>query len=63
MATNERAKGKGNQAVGAVKEKIGSATGNEKLEGEGAGQKMEGKAQDTIGRAKDKVKEIADKVT
>jgi uncharacterized protein YjbJ (UPF0337 family) len=63
MADNDRAKGKANQGIGSVKEAAGKATGNEKLEAEGAGQKTEGKVQDTMGRAKDKVKDIADKVT
>jgi uncharacterized protein YjbJ (UPF0337 family) len=63
MADNDRAKGKTNQGIGSVKEMAGKATGNEKLEAEGAGQKTEGKVQDTMGRAKDKAKDIADKVT
>ena len=60
---DERMKGKANQGLGTVKEAAGKATGNEQLEGEGAGQKAEGKVEDTVGRAKDKVKEAADKVT
>ncbi len=63
MTDHDRAEGKSKQAMGAVKEKFGSATGNEKLESEGAAQKTEGKAQDTFGRAKDKAKEIKDKIT
>ena len=63
MADNERMKGKTDQGVGSVKEIAGKVTGNERLEGEGAGQKAKGKVEDTAGRAKDKVKEFADKVT
>ncbi len=63
MADDDRTKGKANQGIGSVKEAAGKATGNEKLEAEGAGQKTEGKVQDTMGRAKDKVKDIAGKVT
>ena len=63
MADNDRVKGKADQGIGSVKEMAGKATGNERLEAEGAGQKTKGKVQDTAGRAKDKVKDIADKVT
>jgi uncharacterized protein YjbJ (UPF0337 family) len=63
MADNDRVKGKADQGIGAVKEAAGKATGNERMEGEGAGQKTKGKAEDTLGRAKDKVKDIAGKVT
>ena len=60
--TTDRAKGKGKQAMGSAKEKIGDVTGNDKMRQEGAGQKTEGKAQDTFGRAKDKAKDMKDKV-
>ena len=63
MANNDRVKGKANQGIGSVKEMAGKATGNERLEAEGVGQKTKGKVEDTAGRAKDKVKAIADKVT
>jgi uncharacterized protein YjbJ (UPF0337 family) len=63
MADKDRVKGKANQGIGAAKQAAGKATGNERLEGEGAGQKMAGKAQDTMGRARDKAKQIADKVS
>jgi uncharacterized protein YjbJ (UPF0337 family) len=63
MADNDRVKGKADQGMGSVKEMAGKATGNERLEGEGAAQKTKGKVQDTAGRAKDKVEDIADKVT
>jgi len=63
MADNDRMKGKTNQGMGSVKEMAGKATGNERLESEGAAQKTKGKVEDTAGRAKDKVKDIADKVT
>jgi uncharacterized protein YjbJ (UPF0337 family) len=63
MADKDRVKGKTNQGVGAVKEAAGKATGNERMQSEGAAQKTKGKVEDTAGRAKDKVKEIADKVT
>ena len=62
MADDDRMKGKADQAIGSVKETAGKVTGNEKMEGEGAGQKAKGKVEDTAGRAKDKVKEVADKL-
>jgi uncharacterized protein YjbJ (UPF0337 family) len=63
MPDKARASGKANQGMGSVKETAGKATGNERLEGEGAAQKTKGKVEDTAGRAKDKVKQVAKKVT
>lgn len=42
----------GNKIVGKVKEVIGSATGNEKLEAEGDAQQLKGTAQDVTGSVK-----------
>ncbi len=42
-------KGAANETVGKVKEAIGDATDNERLEGEGIGQQLRGKAQKVKG--------------
>jgi uncharacterized protein YjbJ (UPF0337 family) len=54
--TNDKMKGKVKETVGAGKERVGRATGNEKMEGEGTVEKGEGKVQKNIGRAKETVK-------
>lgn len=41
-----------NKVAGTVKEEIGKATGNEKLEAEGDAQKLKGSAQDVKGSVK-----------
>lgn len=47
--------GETDKVAGKVKEKVGSATGNERLEGEGRGQHASGKLQEVAQDAKDKV--------
>lgn len=42
----------GNKIVGNIKEAIGKATGNEKLEAEGDAQQLKGSAQDVKGSIK-----------
>lgn len=54
--------GEGDKLAGTVKEKVGSATGNDRLEGEGKGQKNAGKVEGAIQGAKDKVAGAADAV-
>ena len=54
--TNDKIKGKGKETVGAVKQKVGSATGNRKLEEQGMNTKAEGKVQKNVGKVKEKVK-------
>ena len=49
----EKAKGLGNEAIGNTKQAIGKATGNERLEAEGAGEKVAGKVQKGVGNLKD----------
>lgn len=45
----------GNKLAGKVKEGIGEATGNEKLEAEGEAQQLKGSAQDVTGTVKGKL--------
>jgi uncharacterized protein YjbJ (UPF0337 family) len=46
-------KGAAKEAKGSVKEAAGKATGNERLEAEGAGEKVAGKVQKGVGNLKD----------
>ena len=50
-STKDKAEGKKDQAVGAVKETAGKMTGNEDLEARGTVQKTAGKVQDKVGDA------------
>lgn len=62
-STTDTIKGLANEAVGNVKQGIGSATGNDKLKAEGKAQELKGEAQKTTGDVKDGAKHVADKVT
>ena len=52
----DRIVGSGEQIKGAVKEVVGKAVGDAKLESEGKADKIEGKVQNTIGGLKDTLK-------
>ena len=54
MSTN-RVEGAVDKGIGAVKEAAGKATGNERLEAEGAAQKIKGDVQNKVGQAQDKI--------
>lgn len=54
--------GETDKISGTIKEKVGSATGNERLEGEGKGQKASGKVEHAVEGAKDKVAGVADAI-
>jgi uncharacterized protein YjbJ (UPF0337 family) len=49
----DRINGAANQAKGAVKETVGKAVGDTKLQTEGAADKIKGKVQSAVGGAKD----------
>lgn len=61
-STVDKIKGLGNEAAGNVKQGVGKATDNERLEAEGKGQELKGKTQKTVGDAKETVKDGADAV-
>ncbi|KMO15320.1 CsbD family protein [Methylobacterium platani] len=61
-STTDKIKGLANEAVGNVKQGIGSATGNEKLQAEGKAQELKGEAQKTTGDVKEGIKSAADTV-
>jgi uncharacterized protein YjbJ (UPF0337 family) len=58
----DQVKGRVEEAKGSVKETTGKAVGNDRLQSEGAGDKVAGKAQATFGDAKEKVKDAIDKI-
>ncbi len=58
----DQAEGKLDRAKGTVKEKAGSAVGNESLEAEGKADKAEGKIQETFGDLKDAATDALDSV-
>lgn len=61
-STTDKIKGMANEAAGNVKQAVGRATGNERLEAEGFAQERKGEAQQLAGKAKDAVKHAADAV-
>ena len=56
----DRIKGSLDQAKGKIKEGIGKATGDAKLETEGKADQFTGKVQNTVGGLKDKIRESTD---
>ena len=53
--SNEGIKGATQKGVGAVKEAVGKATGNDKLTAEGMADKAAGSAKEAVGKTKDAV--------
>jgi uncharacterized protein YjbJ (UPF0337 family) len=60
-STTDKIKGMANEAMGKVKQYLGGATGDERLEGEGAMQQVKGKGQETVGDAKEAAKDAVDR--
>ncbi|MET0367554.1 MAG: CsbD family protein [Methylobacterium sp.] len=61
-STTDKIKGLANEAAGNVKQGIGKATDNDKLQAEGKAQELKGEAQKTTGDVKDGASNLADKV-
>jgi len=61
-STGDKVKGMANEAVGNIKQGVGKATDNSKLQGEGKAQEIKGEAQQAKGKVKDAVKKGTDKV-
>jgi uncharacterized protein YjbJ (UPF0337 family) len=53
--SNETVKGATQKGVGSVKEAVGKAVGNEKLQAEGMTDKVKGAAKEDLGKAKDTI--------
>jgi len=62
MVDKDRIAGSAKQAKGAIKQAVGKATGDSKLETEGAADKVAGKVQNTVGGAKDSVRKALKKI-
>jgi uncharacterized protein YjbJ (UPF0337 family) len=56
-STTDKIKGATNEAIGKAKQGLGEATGDERLEGEGAIQEVKGKGQKAMGDVKDAAKD------
>jgi uncharacterized protein YjbJ (UPF0337 family) len=57
----DRIKGTVHEAKGAIKQGVGKATGDKKLETEGSAEKNAGKVQNAVGGLKDAAREALDK--
>jgi uncharacterized protein YjbJ (UPF0337 family) len=57
----DRVVGSAKQVKGAIKEGVGKATGDAKLQGEGRADKAEGKVQNAIGGVKDAARDAVKK--
>ncbi len=62
IPNNDEVEGKVDRAVGAVKDKVGEATGDRNLEAEGEAQNASGKGQETWGKLKRGVGDAVDAV-
>lgn len=60
-STTDKISGVANEAMGKIKQGVGSAVGSEKLQAEGHAQEVQGQAQKAVGDTKDAVKNTADK--
>lgn len=66
MPNDDEIKGKLNQAKGNIKQGVGKATGNERLQDEGVADEASGEVQEGYGTAKrkvgDAVKDLGDRI-
>lgn len=66
MRNDDEIKGKGKQATGTVKDKVGEWTRDPDLEAEGEAQRTEGEIQETVGEGRrkvgEKIREAGDKI-
>ena len=60
-STSDKVKGMANEAVGNVKQGVGKATNNDKLQAEGKAQEVKGRGEQARGKAKDAIKKGVDK--
>ncbi len=56
-STADKIIGIANEAIGKIKKRLGEATGDEQVEGEGVMQEVKGKGQKTAGDAKEAAKD------
>src|ERR1700738_4032703 len=60
-ATADKVKGATNEAIGKAKQGVGEAVGSDRMQGEGAIQKVKGKGQKAMGDAKEATKDAINK--
>jgi uncharacterized protein YjbJ (UPF0337 family) len=60
-SVTDKVKGTANEAMGKAKQGIGEATGDDRLQGEGAVQEVKGKGQKAVGDAKEATKDAVNK--
>ncbi len=58
-STTDKAKGYANEAACKIKQGVGKAVGNDRLEAEGAAQEVKGNVQVGVGKVKDAAKDGA----
>ncbi len=61
MMDKDRVQGAMDQAKGSIKEGVGKVTGDQKMQAEGAADKMAGKAENTVGGVKDTARDALNK--
>jgi uncharacterized protein YjbJ (UPF0337 family) len=59
----DRIKGAADQAKGAVKETVGKAIGDQKMQSEGTIDKLTGKVESAVGGAKDTLRDAVNRAT
>jgi uncharacterized protein YjbJ (UPF0337 family) len=59
----DRIKGAADQAKGAVKETVGKAIGDQKMQSEGTVDKLTGKVESAVGGAKDTLRDAVNRAT
>ncbi|MDY8110130.1 CsbD family protein [Fulvimarina sp. 2208YS6-2-32] len=55
--SDDKSKGTAKELGGSIKETAGKVTGNDRMEAEGTGDRVEGKTQKNLGKVKDAVKD------
>ncbi len=60
-STSDKISGVTNEAVGNVKQGVGKAVGNDRLQAEGKVQEIKGEGQQAMGKAKEAVKDSVNK--
>ena len=60
--TEDKIKGKANEAIGHAKQGLGKAMDNKEMQAEGVIQEAKGKGQGVVGAAKDKLDDVRDDV-
>ena len=61
-STTDKIKGLANEAAGNVKQAVGKATGNKKMQADGVVQERVGEGQQLVGKGKDAVKKAVKKL-